>query len=232
MSRSPLLHWLGIELIEVSTAEKLSAALGGGLAILLVALVSRWALPEAGSFAVVASMGASAVLLFAVPHGPMSQPWPLLAGHVVSAAAGVACARWISHPAIAAACAVGLAIAAMHILKCIHPPGGATAFTAVMGGEAIRSLGFGFVLHPVGANALVLLLLAILINFLLPWRRYPVGMKPEVAEDHLTHEQVRQALRSLDTFIDISEDDLRRLVEAMCQKPSPSSNSAPARRTS
>ncbi|MFX8373896.1 HPP family protein, partial [Acinetobacter baumannii] len=80
------------------------------------------------------SMGASAVLLYAVPHGALSQPWAVLAGHAVSAVAGVAAARNISDPALAAAVAVGTAILAMHYLRAIHPPGGATALTAVVGG--------------------------------------------------------------------------------------------------
>lgn len=229
MSPPTLRHWLGIELVEVSTAEKLSAALGGGGAIFLLVCVSRAFLPLAEALAVVASMGASAVLLFAVPHGPMSQPWPVLVGHLVSALAGVTCARWIPHTGAAAACAVGLAIAAMHGLKCIHPPGGATAFTAVAGGEAIRQLGYGFVLLPVAVNALALLLLAVLINFLLPWRRYPAGMHPEKIVSAPTHEQVLRAVRSLDTFVDISEDDLLRLADAIASERKASTSPIPSR---
>jgi hypothetical protein len=70
--------WLGIELIEVSITEKLVATLGGGLSILALMGFSFWVLPVSGAAAVIASMGASAVLLFAVPHGPLSQPWPVI----------------------------------------------------------------------------------------------------------------------------------------------------------
>ena len=227
-----LRKWLGIELIEVSLTEKLVAAIGGGLSILILTLLSFWALPDSGATAVIASMGASAVLLFAVPHGQLSQPWPLIMGHTVSALIGVACAQSIPNLAVAAACAVGLAIGAMHVLKCIHPPGGATAFTAVMGGEAIHALGFEFVVFPVLTNALVMLVLAIAINAAFKWRRYPAALNRPIrsiksaqpAPPPPSHEEILIAIKSLDSFVDISEEDLIYLLELL-NRPSITSRS-------
>ena len=213
-------QWLGIELVEVSISEKLVAAAGGGVAIFILMLISSWALPQGGAPAVVASMGASAVLLFAVPHGQLSQPWPVIAGHGLSALVGVLCAQWIASPALAPACAVGLAIGVMVQCKCIHPPGGATAFTAVMGGQAVHDLGFKFVLTPVLANAVAMVLLAVLINYAFRWRRYPASLhhrKPTLTPEP-THEEVVNALRSLDSFVDVSEDDLLQLVQLLRNK--------------
>src|SRR5687767_195837 len=123
--------WIGVEPDEVSRKEKLVSMLGGLLSMLLVVAISQQILGKSGSSLLIASTGASAVLLFAVPHGQLSQPWPVLAGHAFSAFIGVTCARYIHNPALAAACAVGLSIGVMHELRCIHPPGGATALTAV-----------------------------------------------------------------------------------------------------
>ena len=224
-----LRQWLGIELIEVSISEKAVSTLGGGLAILALIAISTHALPADGAAALITSMGASAVLLFGVPHGQLSQPWPVIAGHGVSALIGVACERYIHHPALAAACAVGLAIGAMQQLKCIHPPGGATAFTAVMGGSAIHKLGFSFVLFPVLTNAVVMVLLAVLINYAFPWRRYPntlnrLAQLPQPntprAGSPPTHEEIIVAIRALDSFVDITENDLLRLLELLRSHPS------------
>jgi len=217
---------LGFELVEVSLAEKLVATVGGGLAMLILVGISFWVLPDAGATAVIASMGASAVLLFGVPHGQLSQPWPVIAGHAFSAVIGVACARYIPQPAVAAACAVGLAIGVMHQFKCIHPPGGATAFTAVMGGEAVRHLGFGFVLFPVLTNAIAMVLLAVLINGAFKWRRYPAAFSAAPAPSPAdpvdpaapTHEEVVAAIKSLDSFVDISEEDLLRLTKILSRR--------------
>lgn len=149
-------------------------SLSGGLAGMLgVMLISEAQLGLSASAGLVASMGASAVLLFAVPHGPLSQPWPLFGGHLVSALVGVACAKTISHPVLAAAAAVSLAIGAMAYTRSIHPPGGATALSAVTGGEAVHALGYQYVLTPVMLNAITILVAAILFNYLFPWRRYP-----------------------------------------------------------
>jgi len=213
-----LSSWLGIELSVVSTTEKVVSVVGGFVSIVLLILISGWSLGPEHALALIASMGASAVLLFAVPHGPLSQPWPMLAGHGFSALIGVACAKWIHAPELAAACAVGLAIAAMHQFKCIHPPGDATALTAVMGGKAVHDLGFGFVLFPVLANGLVMVGIAIAFNWLFGWRRYPSALGrsksealPEPLAAEPSHEQVVAALRSLDSFVDVSEEDLIQL---------------------
>jgi CBS domain-containing membrane protein len=105
----------------------------------------------------VAPMGASAVLLFAVPASPLAQPWSIIGGNLVSATVGVACATWIADPVDAAALAIALAICAMFTLRCVHPPSGAVALTAVLGGPSIHSLGFGFVFEPILIQSFALL---------------------------------------------------------------------------
>jgi CBS domain-containing membrane protein len=219
--------WLGIELDEVSPLEKLVSVVGGTLAIVAVVTISRHLLGAEGAAVLIASMGASAVLLFAVPHGQMSQPWPVFGGHLGAALIGVACAELVSSPELAAACAVGVTIAWMHLARCIHPPGGATALTAVIGGEAVRSLGWSFVVQPVLVNVVTIVAVAVVFNLAFPWRRYPAHLArrrsapsdPGVHDtsagpepvDEPSHEEVLAALRSLDSFIDITEEDLLRL---------------------
>ena len=112
---SPL-DWLGIELNVVSKREKLVSAVGGLLSILFLMSISRAGMHLPYNTGLVASMGASAVLLFAVPHGQLSQPWPVLGGHCLAAAIGVACAKWIGSTELAGACAVALSIGVMHQL--------------------------------------------------------------------------------------------------------------------
>jgi CBS-domain-containing membrane protein len=214
-----LYEWLGVELDEVSWKEKFVSVLGGAVSIAVVMLVCHHALGLVGSPMLIASMGASAVLLFAVPHGQLSQPWPVVAGHVASAAIGVACARWIPNVELAAGCAVGLAIGAMHQFKFIHPPGGATALTAVIGGTAVTSRGFAFVWEPVLLNAVLMVAIAVVFNAVFAWRRYPSRFAADrarkIAPEDADHAHILTALRSMDSFIDITEDDLRRLVHVL-----------------
>jgi CBS domain-containing membrane protein len=215
---SEMARWIGIELNPTCSKEKLIAGIGGFVSIFLLILITGTVLEIPNASALIASMGASAVLLFAVPHGQLSQPWPVIAGHGVSALVGVACGKWIGSPPIAAACAVGLSIALMHHLKCIHPPGGATALTAVIGGQAIHGLGFHFVLFPVLTNAAMMVGVAVLFNLAFKWRRYPLALSAayegNLPASH-THQEIEAAMRELGSFVDISEDDLLRLLRIL-----------------
>jgi CBS-domain-containing membrane protein len=210
----------GIELAPVSHAERIISGVGGFVAIVVIFLLEHDLIGEVGAAIMVASMGASAVLLFAVPHGALSQPWAVLVGHVVSALIGVACTKLCGDTMVAAALAVGLAITAMHYLRAIHPPGGATALTAVIGGPQVHALGFSFVVTPVLINALIIVAVAVGVNALFSWRRYPVGlaraMRAPVTDhaaksERVTHSDFVSALASIGTFVDISEEEFVRL---------------------
>jgi CBS-domain-containing membrane protein len=128
-------------------------------------------------------MGSSAVLLFAAPHAPLSQPWAVFGGHLVSAFVGISCAKWLPDPVLAAPVAVAAAIAAMHYLRCMHPPGGATALGAVVGGEAVHQLGYQFVVTPVMLNVATILVAALLFNAPFAWRRYPAAWSRSPGRD-------------------------------------------------
>lgn len=122
----------------------------------------------------VSSFGASAVLLYAIPASPFAQPRNLLIGHTLSAFVGVSCAILLKeHIAIAAAAAVSISIMLMHLSRSLHPPGGASALIAVIGSNNIHDLGYTYIVAPIGLGALLLLLIALLINNISPHRRYP-----------------------------------------------------------
>jgi CBS domain-containing membrane protein len=165
----------------------------------------------------IAPMGASAVLLFAVPASPLAQPWSLLGGNLCAALIGVTCAAHVDDVALACGLAASLSIGAMFALRCLHPPSGAVALTAVLGGPAIHSLGYAFVLWPVAIDSLLLLMAALLFN-VSARRRYPHHAPPPAsatAPAGITAEDLHEALRLRGELLDVSEDDLRELfVEA------------------
>ncbi len=204
-----------------SHKEKLISGLGGGLAILIVFGVTLSTEQELHTKVIlIASMGASAVLLFAVPHGPMSQPWNVIGGHVISALIGVLMYWTIGDVVIAGAFAAGLAITAMHYLGCLHPPGGASALIPVISGAATDDYGLGLVLFPIGAGAVLMVVLAILYNLPFAWRRYPLALwarhgntDAPVGDGYadISHADFVAALAEIDTYVDISEEDLLRI---------------------
>lgn len=218
---------LGVSNRPASHTEKVVSAIGGFLAILGIMMVSNWTVGSYAAAIVVASMGASAVLLFAVPHGTLSQPWPVLGGHIVSAIIGVTCAKFINNDVLAASLAVGVAIGVMYYLQCLHPPGGATALSAVIGGGSVHTLGYQYVVTPILLNVIIILLVGILFNSLFHWRRYPTFWHNKIskkespsneAATNITHEEFVYALSEIDSYIDISEHDLLRIYDLVMKK--------------
>ena len=210
---------LGID-NTVSTAEKLASTIGGTIGIFLIAWISFQFTGASGAALIVPSMGASAVLVFGVPHGKLSQPWPLFGGHIVSAIIGVACYQFVPDIYLAAGLGVGLAIGAMHIFNCIHPPGGATALAAVIGGSEIYSLGYNYILSPILLNTIIIFLSAVAINSFFPWRRYPKNLMrftdtPKAEEQkqsrYIEKKHIERALSDIDLVVDLNVDDLQQL---------------------
>lgn len=206
-----------------SPAEKTLGGLGAFFGVLGLVAGSRYLAPDLLVF-VVASMGASAVLFFAAPHSPLAQPWAFVGGHLVSAVVGVTCYKLIPDSFGAVAAAVSLAIIAMHFLHCLHPPGGSTALLAVGGGSSIHELGYGYLIAPVGLNVVLFLVLALVVNNLIPGRRYPPRARPPseskqaqelvgwpLGKFGLTREDLEGALMEMDAFIDVTEQDLEQI---------------------
>lgn len=210
--------------VNVSRREIGLSCLGALLGLLCAAWLSQRMLVGLNPW-FIAPMGASAVLLFAVPSSPLAQPWSIVGGNVVSAAIGVTCAMHVPDAALACALAGSLAIGAMFLLRCLHPPSGAVALTAVLGGPAIRGLGYAFVLWPVAIDSLLLLMAALLFN-VSARRRYPHralaaapahGTRdvPPSARLGLTLVDLHAALKARGELLDVSEDDLQALfIEA------------------
>lgn len=238
MQWKELIKLFGPHSSTISIHEKLISAIAGLIGIGLIMFVSQFFLDAEGLPWVVASMGASAVLLFAVPQGPLSQPWSFVAGHLFSAFIGISIAKLVADPVSASALAVSLAIFVMYLTNSLHPPGGATALTAVVGGSAVIDLGYWYMLTPVSINLFIMLSWAIIVNNLLPNRHYPNGInkltnlfKFNANRSHDTSVQkgklydedqfnspnlihradLHQALTEMDVFVDVSEDDLNKI---------------------
>ena len=123
---------------------------------------------------IIGSFGASAVLVYAAIKSPLAQPRNLIGGHILSGLAGVFCYQVFGKVIwAAAALAVSLSIALMLATKTLHPPGGATALIAVIGGEQVHNLGFLYAIVPAGLGAFILLIVALLVNNLSKNRKYP-----------------------------------------------------------
>jgi CBS domain-containing membrane protein len=202
--------------VAVSWRERLRSCCGALLGIAATGASMHWLLgPQAQVPFLIAPMGASAVLLFGVPASPLAQPWSFIGGNLVAATVGVLSAMWIHDPILGAALALAAATCVMFALRCIHPPSGAVALTAVLGGPAIHALGLRFVFEPVALQSFVLLGSAIVYHTV-TGHRYPHARRaatvttPGVAG--VTRSDLETIMRERGELLAVAADDLESVV--------------------
>ena len=203
------------ETTSVSWLERFRSALGvvlGLLAIMGLGLL----LASYGNASpwIVASMGATAFLLFVLPSSPMAQPWAVIGGSCVSAFVGVICTHFIHELPLLIPLSVGLAILAMFTLRCLHAPAAALALLIPLSGLT----DFHFVLFPVLGNAVLLVLCAVIYNSLTgkPYPHRPkalIDSSPLQQRDRkIEDEEIDAVLERYNQVLDIRKDDLANLI--------------------
>lgn len=202
--------------VAVDLRERVRVILGAALGIGVTGLVSHAASAALGPswLWLVASMGASAVLVFGVSSSPMAQPWAVVVGHTVAALIGVACAsaQPLAPAAVVGAVAVGASIAAMFALRCVHPPAGGTALMMTLGSLSDVRLA----LFPVATNAVLLVLVGMAFHRATR-RRYPHSQWPTAAPattqaDSSLDAELDAVLKRYNQVLDISREDLQALL--------------------
>ncbi len=148
--------------------------IGSFLGIAAVAYANYFVFDKTDLVMIIGSFGASAVLIYGAIRSPLAQPRNLIGGHVISAVIGVTAYKLLpGHLWLASPLAVATSIGVMHATKTLHPPGGATALIAVIGSQKIHNLGYLYILIPAGLGAVIMLVVALLVNNIPPNRRYP-----------------------------------------------------------
>lgn len=216
-------RWFRPILPGATLANRLIGSAGALLAISLTALITSALTGDSPTTPfLVAPMGATAVLLFAVPSSPLAQPWPVIGGNSLSALVGIGVAATIGNDIVAAGVAVAIAISVMSVARCLHPPGGAAALLVVLGSPDVVDLGYGFASVPVGLNAVVLTACGIAFHRMVgqtyPHRATapanPLGTTdlPATARIGFNEGDIEKAIGDVGHVIDVSQDDLIRLV--------------------
>ena len=197
----------------LSFAQRL-LVIGGAFAGMLVAALVCGGLRQEllSKLWLMAPLGASTAQLFSVPGSPMSQPWPVVAGHALSALSGLIAFYLFGHTSFAAAFAVALAVAVMIQFRALHPSGGGTALFIVISGTSDWS----YVLFPVVANAVVLVI-ACMVWHRVTGQAYPKPQRVSRVPRNLALHRfepgdLEAALRAAG-MPDISPQDAERLIE-------------------
>jgi CBS domain-containing membrane protein len=189
------------------------ASLGAAAAISFSGGLTTWFAGHHVALLMAGSIGASAVLLFAVPSSPLGQPWPIIGGTVISIMCGILAVQLLGHGALAAGLAVGLAILLMSGARCLHPPGGGAALIAVIGSPEVLARGYGFALVPGALNA-VLLVLAGIAYHRFSGHSYPHRPVPAPVHPSILPEDIDAALDAAHESFDVSREDLAALLDA------------------
>lgn len=168
---------------------------------------------------IIASMGASAIIVFSTPHVAMAQPWPLIGGHMVAGICGLASWMLIPETIFAVPVAVALTALMMLILRCRHAPGGATALFIALGGAEVELLGWSVLWLSLLPSVLTLFAVGVLYNLPFSWRRYPYWPKEEdstlVAQAcDINHDDLVYASGQLNSYFDMSEQQFMELYRA------------------
>ncbi len=219
------LKFLTIDPVNLTLKSKIYALIACFCAIFFIALVTHIFALGPGYPMIVASMGASSVILFFIPNSPLAQPWPFAGGQILSAIVGMSCALYIDEVASAAATAVGGSVLIMLLFRCLHPPGAATSLAPIMAGPSLTGIGYEFVLQPVALNVIAMLILSIFINRWVFKLDYPTPLKPRQspsasdsgqqnvhASPTVLSGDIEQALSELDIFIDMSSQNLSDIL--------------------
>lgn len=198
--------------------DRVLCGLGALIGLAISSLIS-WHVLGGFNAWYIAPMGASSVLLFAVPASPLAQPWNVVIGNIIAGVIGVSCALFIAEPTLAFSLAVALTIFLMMSTDSLHPPSGAVAITAVMGGESIHQLGYEFVFYPVLLNSILLLIVAVIYNRMLG-KQFPQVAQINTRSKDPTPTQkvtiqpqdIKDALADQTELLDISEYDLQKII--------------------
>lgn len=195
--------------------ERLVASLGAALAIALTIVVcAGLPLSVQDLPIIVAPLGASAVLAFAVPSSPLAQPWPVVGGNVISTLVGVWAFNALPNVTIAAGVAVGGAIFVMSLLRCLHPPGGAAALTAVIGSQSIHDAGYSFAFAPVAINSIALVSIAMFFHRLTmhSYPHVPAAIPKTIGQPTFQASDIDAALEDMHESFDIGREDIEALL--------------------
>lgn len=160
----------------------------------------------------IAPMGATAVLVFAVPASPLAQPWPVFGGNVIAACVGVTVLHLVPITLLAIAVAVASSILIMSLLRCLHPPSGAVTLTTIIGGQAIVDSGYLFPISIVAANSAALLAAGWLFHKF-SGHSYPHRTAPSASMPvGLLRADIEQAVEEAHETFDIDLADLEALL--------------------
>jgi CBS domain-containing membrane protein len=212
------LHYFGQDQARVAWSERFRAVAGALLGLFCTVALGKFLGELVGVDEwVMASLGASALLIFVLPSSPMAQPWAVICGNTISAFIGIACNCYINNPLISLPFAAASAIMGMFLLRCLHPPAAAVALITVLS----HITNYRYALFPVMLDSVVLCLVAAFYNTF-TGKIYPT--RPTISVANMTNGKFdrAQAEVKLDSLLseyqevmDVDRAELIKIIQSV-----------------
>lgn len=213
-------HYMVADMPRLSFGEGIKSVLGTAIGVGLVLSVTY---VLSGHHWMLAAVGATAIILFSMPHSPMAQPWSVFGGYLLSGGVALVVTSITTNSILGICISVALIVALMIVLKCVHPPAGAIAiFVAAQEIDGMNA--YSEIMGGILLSAALILLVATIINKILG-RQYPQCLpvqpinvhktddEPPTIRTGITHHDLDYALKKHGTYVDVQEAELIDLYE-------------------
>ncbi|MBD1149860.1 HPP family protein [Pelagibacterales bacterium SAG-MED29] len=148
--------------------KNLEPIVSGISAAIVISILGFFTLETSAGVWLMFSFGATVFLVFVLYDLETAQPKNIFFGHLISIIVGIIFNETIGLSFYSLGLSVGVAVILMVYFKVMHPPAASNPLVALF-----MDLSFDYILFPVIAGTIVIILSSILINKIILKRKYP-----------------------------------------------------------
>ena len=148
--------------------KDLESIFSGISAAIVIGILAYLTLETSAGVWLMFSFGATVFIVFVLYELETAQPKNIFFGHIISIIVGIIFNETIGLSFYSLGLSVGVAVTLMVYFKVMHPPAASNPLVALF-----MDLSFDYILFPVVAGTIVIILLSILINKVILKRDYP-----------------------------------------------------------
>ena len=148
--------------------KDLEPIVSGISAAIVIGILAFFTLETSAGVWLMFSFGATVFIVFVLYDLETAQPKNIFFGHLISIIVGIIFNETIGLSFYSLGLSVGVAVILMVYFKVMHPPAASNPLVALF-----MDLSFDYILFPVIAGTIVIILSSILINKIILKRKYP-----------------------------------------------------------
>ena len=149
-------------------SKNLEPIVAGLSASIMIAILGFLSFETSTGYFLMISFGATALIVFVLHDKEFAQPGNIFFGHLLGIVIGILFNNFFGVSFITLGLSVGLTLTLMMYFKVVHPPAAANPLIALFG-----DVSFEYILFPVIAGSILIILIAVIINKLILKRNYP-----------------------------------------------------------